>query len=207
MCFSFEASAITFSLGTIFSLINLFIFRNNVNYTFINIYWFGAIIMQLWESFIWKDINCKLFSKVAMITNILQPIVYLLALPQLIKEKGKNILFIIIAIYFVYFYYIIKNYNIPTSCIKKNDGIHLNWWSKNVNGQKNYGGFIYVITVLLLSSLVFKKFLLASQSFYFLFTLFISFFIYGKSNIGSLWCFFAAFAPIFNFIVFKSLGN
>ena len=206
MCFNFEASVITFIVGSLISIYNLYTFRGNINYTLLNIFWFGAILMQLWESFIWKNVSCKIFSKAAMITNILQPVVLLLAIPQLVKEKGKYIIYNTIYLFCIFLLHYKELCN-SKNLYKKNDGIYLNWWHKDVNGQKNYGGYIYVITILLLFSIIYKKYILASQSFYFLITLFISFFIYNKKNVGSLWCFFAAFAPVFNHIVFKSLGN
>ena len=88
MCYSFEVSISTFLIGLTFSIINLIKFKNPV-YVCLSILWLVVIFMQLWETLLWKNYKCNLISKIAMVNNLIQPLLLLLVLliPNYIKKK------------------------------------------------------------------------------------------------------------------------
>jgi len=219
MCYNYEVSITTFLLGTFFTLINFYYFNDNYLYLMITFAWYvGAILMQLWETLLWKNYKCKLISKIAMINNLIQPILWLLILfiPGYIKKQKINVkmIFLILALYIFYVSQYFKN---DYGCIKTNEGINLKWWNNNI------GGLIYTLVQILLFILILPKKIMKSQLLIFLVSLFLSnlFKIYQDKpqtfndlldklfNIklwgrtGSIWCWVAAFSPLINFIVLK----
>ena len=221
MCYSYEVSLTTFILGTILTIINIFVFYDKPEYVYITLMWFfGGILMQLWETLLWKNYRCDLISKIAMINNLVQPllIIFLIFIPGYIQKNKININYIIVVscIYLGYILTIIKDYG----CIKTNNGINLRWWSNNL------GGLIYTITMILLMKLVVSDKIFTSQLILFISSIIIANLFYvcrrisklklwdikSLSNIyspdlygtfGSIWCWVAAFSPLYNYIVFK----
>ena len=137
MCFSFNASLITFIIGTIGTIYNLYEFKDNTLYTYINIYWYLPILMQLWEAIIWKGYKCKLFSKIAMTTNLLQPIITSLLLILSNNDKLTNYdIPIVLTVLIIYCGYVGRFFLRDYGCIKERNGINYKWWNNN------YGGLI-----------------------------------------------------------------
>ena len=87
MCFNYHVSITSFIFGTIWTVFNYYVFKKNSVFLILNTVWFGTILMQLWESFIWKNYKCELMSKFAKITNLIQPFLLLLFIPYLLKKK------------------------------------------------------------------------------------------------------------------------
>jgi|TARA_R110002074_G_C12276143_1_gene642650 hypothetical protein len=190
-------------------MINLYHFNDNNLYLIITLAWyFGGILMQLWEALLWKDYKCKLISKIAMINNLIQPVLWLfiLFIPGYIKRHKINykLVYVLLASYIMYMSRYFKN---DYGCIKTKEGISLKWWDNNI------GGFIYTLFQILLFILILPTKLLKSQLSIFLASLFLGtlFRIYeDKSNAfnikswgktGSIWCWVAAFSPLINFMV------
>jgi len=216
MCYSYEVSIITFLIGTFFTLINLFYFNENTLYLIITLCWFfGGILMQLWETLLWKNYKCKLISKIAMVNNLLQPILWLfiLLIPGYIKKQKININLIIIIMAF-YIYYVSKYFKNDYGCIKTNTGINLKWWDDNI------GCLIYFLVQMALFILILPKNIMKSQLAIFCLSLAIGnvYYFYnnkskfsfndfykGKINgrLGSIWCWVAAFTPLINLIIFN----
>ena len=153
--------------------------------------------------------NCKFASFMAKITNLIQPLLPLILLPEFINENYKDKFYNIklaIMMLFLFLYiksiskFLIKNYK----CIYNEDGISLKWWDNqgkiNISAAK-----IYVITMLVLLFILIKNnFIKYSQIVFFAISLLISKIIYkGTGRFGSIWCFIAAFAPIINNILFS----
>jgi len=222
MCYSYEVSITTFMIGTVLTILNIFIFYGNPEYICITIYWFmGAILMQLWESLLWKDYRCELISKIAMINNVLQPILIMCMIFRsgYIKKNGINMKYVMICLGLYLCYMaplVMKDYG----CIKTKEGISLKWWNNSM------GGIVYCITMLTLMKLIVSDRLVVSQQLLFVISLILgnSFYLYqnlSKMNwsfdmksllniysfknygyIGSIWCWVAAFAPVYNYVVF-----
>lgn len=204
MCFSYTASITTFLIGTAGTIYNLIKFRDNPVYTYINIFWFAAILMQLWEALIWKRYKCKLMSKMAMYTNLSQPFWLLILLPHVLKNNEidtKEVLGIVLLLFF-YIYSIKDYFNKDYGCTLTKTGVNLKWW------ENNYGGNVYFIVVISLLILLIKsKFLMSSQVIYFVVSLITSKIFYKPNQVASVWCFFASLAPIYNYFVFNYMKN
>jgi len=209
MCYSYDVSIKTFLLGTVLSIINLYIFKNNPLYIYLTLFWFfSGILMQLWESLLWKNINCRLVSNIAMFNNILQPVmlIILLFIPNYIRSKKINTKLVIsIIVFYLLFVYFFRNKSY--GCIKSDDGIHLKWWNVSTS-------IAYVITFVLLLSLLLDTRVALFQIGFFLGALLVANIINGSrikimlqqpepSRVASLWCWCAAFAPVYNYLVFK----
>ena len=199
MCYNESVSWQTLIIGTILTILNLIYFRSNYEILIITLYWFGAVLMQLWEALIYRykdnDRLCKTFSIIAAINTIIQPLVLLfLALNIKLLLVNKQ-LAIFIAI--IYIFLILKNIDFPNRCAydTNNKNISFYWWT-------NKNGYLYVITSLLLLIL-----LLTYKFRFFQISLFIISYLISKliskNNHGSIWCWIAAFIPLINFIYFK----
>ena len=148
MCYSFEVSLITFIIGTFFTIINIILFGSNLLHLCINLFWYNGILLQLWETLIWKNYHCKLFTKLAQITNVLQPLapLIILLIPNYIKNNNINTSYIGFLSIF-YLLVVIRYFNKDYGCIKKNNGISLEWWDFK-------GAILYGITSLLILKLL-----------------------------------------------------
>lgn len=214
MCYNFSVSVTTFVIGTLGTLYNLIAFRKTPIYVAISFFWMGAILMQLWESLLWKDNNCPLFTKLAKYTNLMQPILVLsyLLIPNYIKKNNINIplVYLVIGFYVLtVFPMIIKDYN----CVKTKNGITLKWWDKET-------GLIYIFTVLCLFKLLLRQKLFKYQSIFFVGGLLLAQIIIiltdrrknianwteniSSGHLGSIWCWVAAVAPFYNYFLFKN---
>lgn len=203
MCFSYEVSVITFIIGTLGTIHNLNYSNktNNKLFKALTIAWISPILMQLWEAFIWKKYYCNLTTKLAYITNILQPITFVLAfwyLDIIPKQNVSKILIIAI----IYLALMRNSFNKNYKCILKDCGVDLDWWNDDINGN------IYVVAMLILNYLLIDdQTIMLQQVGYFSLSLLAANILTKYINrnncysgkIGSIWCFFAAFAPFYNY--------
>ena len=213
MCFSFEASIGTFIVGTLSTFLIFKEFKNNKVYKKVGIFWLAAVLMQLWEAMIWKNYHCEFATKMALITNLLQPFIFLLILPEFLKKNKENkkkrnikllIVFfsLIIYSYYVYNFSYFKDYG----CILKNNTVNLEWWNDLPN-KKNYGSTIYIIIMIINMKMLIPNSKVAHlQIFIFILSL-VSANVLNyrnyQNNVGSVWCLFASLAPVINYLVFK----
>ena len=198
MCYDYETSRNTFILGTIGTIINLLKYKNNSIFTVLNIFWFFVISMQFWEALIWKDYKCKLTSKLAMINNIIQPLILLLVflIPNY-QNKNKSLIYFCTIIYILYISrYFKKDY----VCIRKPSGIHLKWWDK-------YGTILYLSLSIFLFKILYSTKIANTQIGLFIGSLVIGYALAKnkKKSIGSIWCWVAAFTPYLNNYIFSKL--
>tara|TARA_Y100000389_G_scaffold181484_1_gene197122 strand:+ start:3465 stop:4112 length:648 start_codon:yes stop_codon:yes gene_type:complete len=209
MCYSYDVSKNTFLIGTFLSIINLYVFRKNTIYVSLTLYWFwGGILMQLWETLLWKNYHCKFISNIAMINNLLQPVLLLifLLISNYKKLQKKNLpLIISIAVFYLLLVSILINKS--SGCVKFKEGILLEWW--NVPSS-----ILYLVTTLSLFYLLLDIRMALFQIFYFLGSLLTANILHGTnikemlfnpqpSRVASIWCWCAAFVPIYNYLLFK----
>ena len=160
--------------------------------------------MQLWETLIWKDYNCTLFTKLAFISNVMQPVMlplmFFFIYPEYVKEN-KEKFYLVSFVLVLYFLFIREYFTKDYDCIRHNDGLHFKWWGK-------YGGKVYFITMLLSFFILLKKQLAIFQSLVFTLSIFISYQLNESKplntagRIGSIWCWIASFIPIINYLYF-----
>lgn len=197
MCWNAPASLATFIIS---SLMCLYLwFRNLHNDRVLSIWIFWISIMQLFEFFMWRDMkNHSLFSKLALINILLQPLVLAAGLFYYSKNvynlTEKVVLGSIIGISFIKaiagaFYAFITQKNKNWLSVK-GPHCHLIWWFiKNYKQMPYLTQFNYLYMIpLSLATLLIKPF---SQG---LIYFFIGFFSYLYTDTfypqekGSLWC-------------------
>lgn len=215
MCYNYDVSITTFTLGTLATLYNVVAFGKNPLYMSINFFWMGAILMQLWEALLWKNYNCTLFSKLAKYTNLVQPLLglVLLLIPNYIEKNKINVpfVFLVIAFYILTILPILlKDYK----CIKNSSGIALKWWDY-------MSAWVYALTILVLMKTLLPNKLFKYQAMFFIGGLLVAHLITiifnintinmkelfvskNPGRIGSIWCWVAAAAPFYNYYLFKN---
>ena len=202
MCLDFKTSVTTLSIGTIFNIIGIMLYKN-VEYLPYVITWQWVLLMQVFDAIAWKTQNCnktnQQVAKLAYIANIMQPIVVFMSsiLITKVSMNFKLISTMVISLYMIQVLY--QSPNIEFNCLTpKKDCKHLNynWWD-NINP---IGYMIALFTTLLL---IYRPFTLSMINLiYIIITLIISSTVY-KCGTASMWCWFAAFAPLINIIAYR----
>lgn len=204
MCFSYQVSLLTFTIGTTFSF--LLMKYGNPNYKKENIiagiFAIFIALIQFMDFLFWIDIKNKV--GINKITTILGPILnagqpiifyiikYLFFYPNVFSIKYFNFpVFLLNALYFVYFLITYSKFlskgNLVTSTLNK----HLSWpWIEYFN--PSFYLILFAINIFYLFNFKYAL-LLFSITYLFLF-LSVKFFYY---NAGELWCFFGSFIPLF----------
>lgn len=200
MCFSKEVSLATFLTGFIGGLL---CFSTGVtDLKIIGLFFMFVSLMQGIEYLLWIHQTCDDYNKnisyLAMILNHLQPVVLFILL--CIYNKPYKKLFFIILIYLIFI--IPYSLKFKNTCTMKDKNHHLNWeW----NSMK-YNKLVYAVFLFCLVSLGFffpNKTYGKSFSLFTLLSYIISYCIYTKTNVvGSMWCFFTAFGPLFYLFYF-----
>ena len=200
MCIDFETSVLTLTLGTVFNIRNI-IKYDNLQITAVSLGWQYVLLMQLFDAIAWKTTNESTYNtfaaKSAFVTNISHPIVVGVLFLALLQNDKINkyagaaitIAYTAWAIYKANKINEIKYLNTGTNC----DHLVYNWWDDFGKGS----AYFYIASVILLVLLLLKPFNFAlMQAGYILITLIISTYIYSCGT-ASMWCWFAAFAPLF----------
>jgi hypothetical protein len=208
MCHNKEISITTFLIGTILN-IYLFTTYSNPIVKLIAIMWEYILLMQLIEFFVWLDQTKsnfhKITTRITLLLNLLQPVIILFIMICMspYQDRSKNILSLsLLTIYIGYMFLILYNDKEPVEYLTPTDTCnHLDykWWSTG-----NYGVIYYLLPIIVSVFLYIKPLSLSVfQNFYILITIVLSYFIYG-CGIPSIWCWLAAFAPLFTLIFLKS---
>jgi hypothetical protein len=207
MCWNEPVSWIVFFVGTLFNIYLIWKIKTPVSIV-IAISWQWVLLMQLFDALLWRDQNCgslnKFATKSAYIANITQPIVVFLTLIVISKAaiKFKIMSCVVVLIYIIYMIQARPGIG-KLDCVKEKGG-HLNyfWWDK-----MKFGGILYTVALVLIMLLLLRPTNLSIfEVSYVLITLVISI-TFFKYNTPSIWCWFAAFAPIANVIFFSFNKN
>jgi hypothetical protein len=196
MCWNETVSLNTF----LFSLFGTtFAYFNNVIYIYSYLYLISFISIQLLEYFAWKHLNNKkinrLLSQLGLFLIALQPILFILAIPNIENTVTTPV----IALYILFCFGCILYFPIDFSMTKASNG-HLAW------NWLNFPPYIVLTWVIF----IFILLLYAKSYFRFIFytLLFIAiYYTYYKTNTwGSLWCWIANITTIYLIInvFFKS---
>ena len=195
MCFSFEVSLVTFIIGTLGIIRAQKMYGNNKIVTAMNIGWALPIIMQFWESLIWKKVNCPFSTKMAFLTNIFQPLIYLISFWYYGIIMDMNPIYLII-ICLVYLYLMKDLFKMDYGCALEDCGVNLKWWNSS-----SYA-CIYFIYMLSISNFIVNEKVRVFNCVYFVFSALASNIVSSmfckrptNGNIGSIWCLFASCAP------------
>jgi hypothetical protein len=158
--------------------------------------------MQLYDYIFWtnlskNDVN-KLTTKIAMISNHLQPIVLAVLIMYFGKIPIKPLSSFIVLLYsIVMTIYSISIWNkLDYTLVEPKTAPSLNWkWNEYTGSVLVYGIFMTSITVLLIQHFPFPvNYVFALLG---ILTYIFSWHYYkGKTTIGRFWCFFASFLPL-----------
>jgi len=216
MCWNESVSWITFTLGTIINIFAIFYIKNPI-FTCVSMMWQWVLLMQLFEALAWHNQDCnsttnKIGTYGAFFANITQPLIVFISLfiatvTQTFKSDYQTnytkifqiLASIIIVSYVVYM--IATLYDKRYDCLTTTDTcdqLHYSWWDDT--SAIPYIIALISIILLLLRPLSFCIY----QVLFILGTLLITNLFYNDHN-GSIWCFFAASAPIFNILFWKLL--
>ena len=208
MCFNYKVSLLTFTVGTIFSILLMNygnpIYRTENKATGLALIFISLI--QFMDFLFWIDIDNKIgINKLTTIAgpilNVCQPtIVYLIKLfyykPNVLSLQNYNLPIAVLNIaYFIYFIVVYVRFLLNDKLVTSTQNGHLKWpWLKYTNpypylvlfGINIFYLFNFTYGLVLFSSIYF--FLYISRK-------------YFKYSAGELWCFFGAFTPLIMFFL------
>jgi hypothetical protein len=213
MCYNINASVNASVVGFISSYIlynNSFTTSNSesrVVFQQLAIFFAFVTLMQVYDAVFWNSLKDKrginntnyLFTKIAMITNHLQPLVLAYLVNKVVKLDDITIL--VIYIYsFIASIYSIQAYNrIDYTLVTKESAPALHWkWNTLENGviikpEIMYGVFLTTLSII---SLQLPYPISVLMLFVNVFTFGFSRYTYKNTEIGRMWCFIAAYVPV-----------
>lgn len=212
MCYDLQASirsSIT-SFITCYILYNNTLNQNNkIHYTFQLLALFFAFVslMQIYDWIFWESLNKNkgenqtnyIFTKIAMITNHLQPIIYAYLVNKVhtLNSISKLVLVIYIILSFVYSIYAFNKitYTIVTDKSKPS----LDWeWNFL---EYSYPFYMLFLLSLTLTSLNLPYPLNSLMIVINICTFVFSYYTYKRETMGKGWCFIASYVPIFLLLI------
>jgi hypothetical protein len=209
MCYSAETSARTLIINAISSFILYMTYDPPMA-----IFLFSAGFMQFWDYIFWNNLGKNAVNywatKMAMINNNIQPIIFALALYYYRNGKGftKETLLILGIFSILFIFYVIYSWSkIDYTLVTKKSSPGLLWqWNYLKYGRIFYGAFLLVILYLLYHFYTYPMniiFMLLG-----LFTFIFSFFKYNEHvGSGRFWCFYSAFLPIIVYLIYFLQDN
>jgi hypothetical protein len=207
MCYDLNTSVNSSIIGILssFILYNHHFNQNNKSrkvFKVLALFFSFVTLMQIYDIIFWKSLeknNGKtninfVFTKIAMITNHLQPIIlaYLINTIIPLNNLSRFTVYVYSVLIFIYSIQIFDK--ISYTVVTEKSSPSLYWeWNNMDNGYIVYAMFLLTICVLSLE-LVYpmNMFLLIIN----LFTFFLSKYTYKVTNIGRFWCNFAAYLPL-----------
>jgi phage-related protein len=206
MCFDVKTSVTTFIIGTVFNIIGCIIYNFNPTFVSLAVLWQFVLLMQIADALAWLNTQCgsltnKAATLLAYIANITQPLVVFLVF-MLTTSVSFERKFSASVLIFVYLSYMLISSNTFTDtelCLTPTNNcnsLSYYWWTPT-KGQ------LYFITIISIILLLLSPLSLSMGSCaYITFTLVISKLVY-RCGVPSIWCWLAAFAPIFNIWMFR----
>jgi len=157
-------------------------------------------LMQIYDWIFWENLNKSkinyIFTKIAMISNHLQPIIYALLINYLIKPIDGSSIFVLI-LYSIYaFIYSVYYWNqIDYTLVSKESSPALYWKWNFFKGAE-------ILYLLFLISLSFTSLNLVYPLNYIMvliniISFFFSLYVFKKEIVGQLWCVIASYIPVF----------
>ena len=208
MCFNYKVSLLTFTVGTIFSI--LLMNYGNPVYRLDNkatgLFLIFISLVQFMDFLFWIDIDNKIgINKVTTIAgpilNVCQPtILYLIKLfyyqPNILSLQNYNLPIAGLNIaYFIYFITVYVRFLLNDKLVTSTQDGHLKWpWLKYTNPYPYL--VLFAINIFYLFNFTYGLVLFSILYFF----LYISK-KYFKYSAGELWCFFGAFVPLIMFFL------
>jgi hypothetical protein len=199
MCYSSDASKVSLTVN----VITCFILYNyaKTDYSKIFALFFAFVgLMQLYDWIFWENLYPNninyIFTKIAMISNHLQPIVLALLIYIISGKIGKFSQIIVLLYSSIALIYSINSYNnINYTLVSENSKPSLYWeWN-----DQPYSGITYLLFLLTFTVLCFENFNYPINIIFTLINLLSFFFTsyyYKGQNIGRFWCYISSYIPI-----------
>lgn len=193
MCYSEQASIRALIFGMSASII--LYFKNRA----LGIFFGFVTLMQFYDYLFWKNTpNNKFWTKIAMITNHLQPIVLALAIVYANKQTLGRYSKIIILFYSLVILIYSANIwpHLTTTKVTPQSKPSLHWeWNDRQGSTIAYAVFVSALTVLSLENFEWPSNVVLS--FITLATFFLSLYKFKNVHaVGRFWCHYAAFVPL-----------
>jgi hypothetical protein len=208
MCFNYKVSLLTFTVGTIFSI--LLINYGNPVYRLENkatgLFLIFVSLVQFMDFLFWIDIDNKIgINKLTTIggpiLNVCQPtILYLIKLfyykPNILSLQNYNLPIAVLNIaYFIYFITVYVRFLLNDKLVTSTQDGNLKWpWLKYTNPYPYL--VLFAINIFYLFNFTYSLVLFSVLYFF----LYISK-KYFKYSAGELWCFFVDFVPLIMFFL------
>lgn len=201
MCFNWQVSLFTFSLGLIFSL--LLIYKGNKKYNIQNkitgIFLIFIITVQFMDFLLWIDIKNtfginKIMTILGPLITEFPPVVfyiikYLYYRPNIFSPFHLFI-FLLNLLYTIYFIIIYKKILLINNLITGIENNHLKWkWIEYFN--PSFYPILLAINIFYLFDFKYALFIFIITYLFFYLS-----FKYFNYNVGELWCFFGSFIPL-----------
>ena len=205
MCWDARTSWATFVIGTIFNIWNIWYYKNDT-ITAISLLWEWVLLMQFFEAFAWNnqptgDEKCNSTNtwaaKGAYLANVTQPIMFALTMFALQSDKMSSQSKIMAAVVvFMYILWLLYATNVAPEvvCLKPADkcgNLTYTWWQQFPG---NAG--MYLISLALLILIMTRPIEFAMMQLAYIAVTFVGSAYFYSCGIGSVWCWFAAFAPL-----------
>ena len=205
MCWSEPVSWASFLVGTLFNVVLIKTIPDPSIYSIVFM-WQWVLFMQFFDALMWRDQECgkvnRLATKGAYINTALQPVIpyfALIAVTQ-VSTKHKLMATIITLVYLIAAVHYLGNSKREIECTKfSKDCNHLQYtWEP----FQSIPFVLYAVFIPLLLLLLGATNMAWFQISYIIVTYLLSYFIYPCA-LGSMWCWFAAFAPVFTYMYYK----
>lgn len=207
MCWDIETSLTTLAIGTVFNAFNVYKFSKSYPQIVpISVVFQWTLLMQLFEAMAWysqknPDMNSKA-AEYAMVANVTQPIVTVFILLVCMSDLPIENKAVAVGAVFAYTCWLLLELNNQDKfkVLKPKHGcehLDLVWWSKFRGKCIPYLVVLFTVLILLLRPV---NDMVVTTSYIFI-SLVLSYFIYPCGT-GSMWCWFAAFAPVFMALYF-----
>lgn len=201
MCFDAQTSIVTFCIGTALNIYNIVKYNNKV-VTAISLLWEWVLLMQLFDFFAWRNqpknnkgnSTNKYAAKGAFIANVTQPIILSLLLLSSVENPTEHKVIAALTTFCYTCWTIYSSNKIPEVETLTPSGdcsnLRYHWWD-------DMGTVIpYMVTLVVVILLLVKPTTFAVLQLTFIMTTLLISFKYYSCGTGSVWCWFAAFAPL-----------
>lgn len=204
MCWDAKTSIITLLIGSVLNIWNVLHYKD-ATITAISLFWEWVLFVQFFEAFAWNNQpsggECNPMNKWAAkgvyLVTVSQPILFALVMLALKSDSiSREVKIAATAATFLYVLWALYATNsVPeVTCLKPEDdcgNLTYTWWRQFPGGAS-----IYLIVIAFLMVTLMKPFKFAMMQMVYLVVTLVGSTYFYSCGIGSVWCWFAAFAPI-----------
>lgn len=198
MCYTFRASIVN---GTVSLIASVIVYRSTSNpiVKSLSLFFLYVSLMQWYDAIFWATSSSEstinyVFTKLAMITNHLQPIILFYLVSQHVQMSPISTA--VLGLYSMYaLMYSIYAFNtIDYTVVTDESAPMLDWkWNNLPGAQIMYFLFLMAFTLVSLNIPGILSLVMLMLNFG---TFFFSYYTFKRENIGQMWCVISAYAPL-----------